>query len=237
MHKFTIFTIIFSIMVVFVVAELVINDYWGDDFASETQLESVVTETEEEVAEVVIDDEITEETLEEEVVEGDTTDPELRGDEEIVETAIEEPVVVESTDENLIDSLVPQLGLMEPILETSDFDGLIYGFWDVADDFTEFTVMKHKIFDGTEYVGTIYEIQTNSEIQTFGAYEVLRQNAETSESGDINENNAYGEASFYFNHSDKTNTVFLTFQQDGVVYSFEYPHGYHSTIRALIDLL
>ncbi len=224
MHKFTIFTILLSVIVIFVVAELVVNDYMGDDFASEEITEEVVEE-----------DEIPAEPITEEVVAD--VDPELRGDEaEVGET--EEVITEETTYEAVLtQEIFAQTGVTEPVLTTSFYDGLVYGFWDTSEEFAELTVLKHKLFDGADYLGTVYEIQPNSAIDLFTTYETLRSVAEASETGEINENNAYGEASFYFNHDTKISMVFLVLRQNGVIYAFEYSPSYHSQMSSLIELL
>lgn len=227
MHKFTIFTILLSVVVVFIVADLVVSDYWGDDFASEEQLAQ---------------NEESSEVIPEEVVE-----PELRGDEEAPgeETPIDEtpaaeetPIIEEVAFTTIVtQELLLQAGFTDSQVTTELYSDLIYGFWEVTESFSEFVVLQHKLFQGAEYVGTIYEIQTPTEVDHFEAYEVLRERATTSTSGTINENNSYGDASFYFNHTTKTNTVFLTISKNQTVYALEYATSGHAKMRALIDLL
>jgi len=212
MHKFTIFTILLSIIVILVVAELVMNDYLGDDFAEEQVVEDVVED-------VVVED------VEEDVVA--PIDTELRGDEDEVGEIVG----------TLTQELLATLDLAEPVVTTALYDDLIYGFWDASEDFSEMTVLQHKLFDGASYIGVVYEVQPKSAIELFTAYETLRQLAESSENGSINENDYYGDASFYFNHNTKTNTVFLVLRQNDIVYALEYSSDYHVTMRSLIELL
>jgi len=204
-------------MIVFVVSDLILNDYWGDDFASDEQVEE----------DVVVDEET---NLDSEVV---VVDDELKGDEEVEEVS----VVLDLPKGNITAEFAQQLNLIEPVLTTNEYDGLVYGFWDVSEDFSDYTVLHHNLFDGPDFVGSIYETTLTSEIQTFHVYSTLRGLASTSGEGAINENDAYGDASFYFNHSTKTNTSFLTMQKGDSVYAFEYSHDYHENIRSLIELL
>jgi len=228
MHKFTIFTILLSVCVVLIVADLVLHDYWGEDFASQ--------------------DAITEQTSPDETVPDETpvspgastdlttpTDPEFYGDEEDnPTTSTTEPPEVQPT---LTQALTADLGLTEPILETESYTGLIYGFWDLSASLNGATVLRHKLFDGTTFLGSIYEIRGTTDVDLFSLYEALRTLANTSDTGTINENNAYGEASFYFNHSVKTNTVFLTVRTQNAVYAFEYAPSAHVQMKKLISLL
>jgi hypothetical protein len=225
MHKFTIFTILLSVIVVFVVAELVVNDYMGDDFVAEEVTEEVVDPEmrgdEEEVGEEAPDEE---ETPEEVSVE------EISVEEVIVE---EEP----SFEALLTDEVLTSTTITEPVLTTAFYDGLVFGFWDTSEEFTELVVLKHKLFDGATYMGSIFEIQPGSAIDLFTAYETLRSVSEASDTGEINENNAYGDASFYFNHATKTNMVFLVVRLSDVIYSLEYSPTYHGQMRSLIEVL
>lgn len=213
MHKFTIFTILLSAIVVLIVADVVLNDYWGEDFASET----------------VLEEEISSNWVTTEVV-----NPESRGDDD--ESPVPELSIPEAS--SIITSeLLVEAGLTTPDLITEPYDGLIYGFWDVAEAFADWTVWRHKIFVAANYVGSIYEVRTPTEVDVFEAYQTLLDLAVESESGEFNETNAYGEGSFYLNHSSKTNTVFLVLYKNGSVYAFEYSPSYHVQIRSLIDLL
>lgn len=228
MHKFTIFTIILSIMVLFVVADLVLNDYLSGEHATDVVAESPIA---------VVDDPT--------VIE----DPELRGDEEEIpdeptevieeEVPVVEDVLVASGLGGVVtQELVASLNLLEPRLETVEFDGLVYGFWERSDELDGFLILEHTVFDGPNFVATIYEIQGENEIQTFAAYEGFRQIALTSPLGNVNENNSYGDGSFYFNHSTKLNTSYLVTRKELGVYLFQYGHDVHQTfVRPLIEAL
>lgn len=240
MHKFTIFTILLSVCVVLIVADLVLHDYWGEDFASENATteqtlpnENIPDETspDETVSDEIASDSST--TPMEDatsITSGVVTDPEFYGDEEDNPA----PSEIQPT---LTQALTADLGLTEPILETESYTGLIYGFWNLSTALNGTPLLRHKLFDGTTFLGSIYEIQGATEVDLFSLYEELRTLASTSNTGTINENNAYGEASFYFNHSVKTNTVFLAVRTKNAVYAFEYAPSAHVQMKKLISLL
>lgn len=259
MHKFTIFTILLSVCVVLIVADLVLHDYWGEDFASQNAA-TEQTIPDETTLDETTPNEITGDSSTTPVTDGTTatpnsstdstlaTDPELYGDEEDNPTDIgtvtpndsgETTTVVDETALNptLTQALTADLSLIEPILETESYTGLIYGFWDLSASLNGSIILRHKLFDGTTFLGSIYEIQGATEVDLFSLYEALRTLARTSDTGTINENNAYGEASFYFNHSVKTNTVFLTVRTQNAVYAFEYAPSAHVQMKKLISLL
>lgn len=231
MHKFTIFTILLSVCVVLIVADLVLHDYWGEDFASQDAITEQTTPDETSLDETSPDETVPDETTPDEIA---ITDPELYGDEEDNPSEIGTETALKPT---LTQALTADLGLTEPILETESYTGLIYGFWDLSASLNGATVLRHKLFDGTTFLGSIYEIQAATDVDLFSLYEALRTLASTSGTGTINENNAYGEASFYFNHSVKTNTVFLTVRTQKAIYAFEYAPSAHVQMKKLISLL
>ena len=202
MHKFTIFTIILSAVVILLTAELVVNDYW--DSEAESMQASVLT------------------------VEGE---PKI--DEEIEQDIVEEPI--EEALPYFEETFLQEIGLLEPRTLEEPFAGLIYGFWDLSESLNGIEVEVVSLFDGPDFLGTLYVLPTENEIQTFGVYEALRKSAQTSDKGEINETNMYGDESFYFNHHAKTSTVFLTVRKDSMIYAMQYEPEIHEPIRRLIE--
>lgn len=247
MHKFTLFTIGLSVVVILVVAEVVVNNYFGEDFAKngpsveENADDLVVPEV---VAEVTDDVAVTEEISDDVPAEDSpilTSQPdlELRGDEEVIaEVSDEVPVLPVQPIGKITTELLTNIGVLEPRIENAPSQGLVFGFFDVEKEFSGWSAVEYTLFDGPNFIGTVYEIGTDNELQAFGAYETLRQKAEGSSLGKMNENNSYGEASFYFNHSTKTNTVFLVVRLGLEVYALQYSPTYHgSIIKPLLEKL
>ncbi len=236
MHKFTLFTIGLSVIVILVVAEVVVNDYLGEDFAEKDQAIQ---------AEVVEEELMVEAAGETEEQGPSVVDSEVRGDEgdspelsSPLAEATAEPAGPEAPQGTLTPELLASIGVLEPKVETVAFNGLVFGLFDVQEEFSGFTVLEESLFDGSNFIGVIYEIATENELQTFGAYETLRQKAQGSSLGTVNENNNYGEASFYFNHATKTSTVFLVVQKTGHVYAMQYSPSYHgSVMKPLLEKL
>lgn len=221
MHKFTIFTIVLSIMVMFVVGELVLNDTLKRD-DSHTEVTAVETEA------------LAEATPEAEALPDATATPSAETGQ--AEATPEVKAVGNAVSTRFTKELFVSLGVLEPRTDSESFDGLLFGFLDVKAALSGFGVVTTAVFDGTQFVGTFYEIPADSETRTFGAYEGLRQAAQLSPTGTINENNSYGEGSFYFNHYTKTGVNFLIVRKGTAVYAFEYNPTYHvSLIRPLLE--
>lgn len=226
MHKFTIFTIILSIMVILVVADLVVGDFSNPD--SSEQAPVVATS-----APLFDPDPLVEDA------EIRTDEPAVDAEVELAETSVVAvPALEQPLSGHLTAELIEGMSLVEPRLETEALVGPLFGLWDVTTPLAGFVVLAHQVFDGPNFVATVFEIQGDNEIQTFAAYEALRQLALTSPLGTVNENNNYGDGSFYFNHSTKLNTVFMVIRKGMGVYAFQYaPPSHHTFVRPLIDKL
>lgn len=213
MHKFTIFTIIFSIVVMVIVAELVIHDYLKGGFLASPQGE--------------IQKEIPEEISEETAGEVSKTAAEI---------SEEEAGIGETTTRKITTDLLAQAGFENPIYKQIDFSGLIFQIIDLK-DLEESAGFSGNVFEEEEFAGTVYEIHFETETEVFRAYELARAEALASEKGSTNETNSFGEASFYFNHADKPKTVFLVVQIGNSLYAFEYSHRNHLKFKELVDFL
>lgn len=73
------------------------------------------------------------------------------------------------------------------------------------------------------------------------AYQVVQDTALTLKKTTFNVNitNKYGDASFYLNNKDRSDTAFLVVLYKGIniVYLFEYPKTLHDSVRQIISLL
>lgn len=209
MHKFTIFTIIFSIVVVITVGELVIHDYLERKSGAEE------VEVEESTEEAVIEEEIA-------------------GEEEVVveEEPVFEPVASMpgmdfvafgfAEGAALTEKNFPETGMFSLLEYTSSASQGFY--WE--------------LFEGEEYAGGIYEIVCENPTEAFTVYTDLRESGISKpDSGEVNETNSYGETSFYFNHSTKTTTVFLVVLSEDKVYGFTYSHKYHNAFKELFSII
>lgn len=157
-------------------------------------------------------------------------------EEGIVDLSEEEPdlTVLESS---LSTQVLVQAGFLNPVLKDTIFSGLVFQFISFADQ-NEATLYQWNVFDGEEYIGSIYEIKYPTETGSFQGYLALRERAMSlTDLGTVNEVNNYGDASFYFNHKTKVKTVHLVVRTGTDIYGFEYGQGYHEKMKNVFDSL
>lgn len=90
--------------------------------------------------------------------------------------------------------------------------------------------------DGATVV-SITEIALKDEIRALQLYTLLQNKTKTYIDLSLNETNAYGDRSFYINHTKKPDEAFLTVKVGKMIYSFAYVKFYHPEIKKLIQLL
>ena len=209
MHKFTIFTIIFSVVVVITVGELVVHDYLErHDDKVEVSVEEEAQPEENVAVEVESEDEVI--VAEQDMPEVDMT-PYLTG----------------------LD--YASFGFAEGVeLREKDFMG-VFTFLQYESSASE--PYYWEIFEGEEYAAGIYEIICENPTEAFTVYTDLRESGVASENGDVNEVNIYGEASFYFNHSTKTTTIYKVILGEDRVWAFTYAHKYHDPFKGVFEVL
>ncbi|MFA4814801.1 MAG: hypothetical protein WC924_02460 [Candidatus Gracilibacteria bacterium] len=165
-------------------------------------------------------------------VEGETSDAESVP----VDLSEEDPslTVLESS---LSSQLFTQAGFLDPVLKDTVFSGLVFQFISFADQ-DEATLYQWNLFDGEQYIGSIYEIKYPTETGSFQGYLALRERAMSLTAiGTVNEANNYGDACFYFNHKTKVKTVHLVIRTGADIYGFEYGQSYHEKMKNVFDSL
>lgn len=68
-------------------------------------------------------------------------------------------------------------------------------------------------------------------------YEFLKEKCASGSTVSINETNQFGSSSFYMNDTLRQDIAFLTVKYDFLVYSFSYPKVYHKQVSNLIKLI
>lgn len=225
MQKFTVFSIILSLVVVLAITDVLFHNYLGAP--AQISTETVTTATE---ATPVEDTPLTLPT------DTSTNDSVTNTD------SSQEPVQLQEVPEGAIPSslttaLFESSGLELPTLKSTPFSGLVFQFLNFADT-SEATVYQWNLFSGAAFVGTIYEIKYPTDTGGFQGYLNLRDEAKTlTDLGSVNEVNNYGDASFYFNHKTKVKTVHLMVRVGANLYGFEYSQTYHEKLKNVFDSL
>ncbi len=210
MQKFTVFSIILSMTLLLVLGDLVVHDYLKAGAETIPVLEKAADTGSTSVLNTLIPDETVEEVVELPVIE--------------VEASLQADTFASA-------------GFSSPILKEAIYSGLIFQFipFSEADNAT---VQQSHLFNGEEFVGTVYEVAYPTETASFQGYLTLRERSKSlAHLGSIYEANTSGDSSFYFNHDAKTKTVHLIMRSGNTVYAFEYAHLHHESMKNVFDLI
>jgi len=211
MQKFTVFSILLSLAVILGIADIIFNDYLN----GEASVTPVVEEDYLPIEEEVIEEEIIEE-------ENGSEEVDLSEDQAFLEP-------------NLGLELFEESGFSSPVLKDTIFSGLVFQFISFSDQ-KDATIYQWNLFDGEQYIGSIYEIRYATETGSFQGYLSLRERAGgLANLGTVNEVNNYGDASFYFNHKTKVKTIHLVFRSGASIYAFEYSQSAHDKMKKAFD--
>lgn len=202
MQKFTVFSIILSLCVIFILGDMVFHGYLNTSVLQVEEVSQTGSGTEVE-------------PLVENVQLSSSDIPEAK-----------------LTTEDFITA-----GFENPVLKDAVFDGNIFSFLTFSDQ-SDAYVYQWNFFDGETFVGSIYEVEYKSDTGGFQAYLTLRNRAvKLLDLGDVNETNSYGDASFYFNHKAKKNTVHLVIRKGGTIYAFQYAYSGHDKMKNLFEIV
>lgn len=229
MQKFTAFSILLSIIVVLATVDVLFHGYLGGE---QVAAEDEAQVDEENAMDTPVDTEVDSSVnpVDEEVISEVSPDANSEADESVELQEVE----MESW---ITGDLLSQAGFMSPVVKEALFSGLIFQiipFNDGADSQT----LQLNFFDGETYVGTFYEIVYATDTGSFQGYLNLREAAKSlTELGTVNEINMYGDASFYFNHKSKVNTVHMVALYGKRIYGFEYASDAHEKMKKMFDNL
>ncbi len=218
MPKFTWITIFLSIFITVVVTEVVINEYKIENETSAYNEDLQTTEN----------PDITDNS------EGqNSTDNQDQLENNNEDTLASIKFTKEDT--LITKEILSSVKIENPTIKKLDFSGKIFEEIDIEDE--KDYVIEENIFSAESYIGTVYEIHFNGPIDADSYYEEILSLAKKLENVDINENNSFGEKSFYINDSQKKNTVQIISKNDKYIFGFKYPHTSHSTFKTLSKIL
>ena len=218
MQKFTVFSIILSLSVVLILSDMIFHDYLGEGAANTLELSP---------ADVIYDADV---TLPDEL----TYDSGIDSTEmALIELAEEIDITV--LHPGMTEELFVEAGFFDPTLKDTIFSGYVFQFIGFSDQ-TDAFIYQWNLFDGQDFIGSVYEIKYPSEMGGFQGYLSLRERAELlTDLGTVNEVNIYGDSSFYFNHVSKTKTVHKVVRSGANVYAFDYAYSHHDKMQKVFE--
>ncbi len=224
MNKLTIAFIVITIVVVLVVGTLLgIRHFSPNQAESDNQIKGVISE-----------EQITDEKTDEEPPVADF--PAIVSPFDTVDTVETETTTAEPVYPKIDITKVVNAGFKVADLVSEDFKGTIFKNIDIS----EYNDDNHKQFiitESEEYAGTIDElIFPNSDI-ALEVYNSIKTKITDTGEFIINETNQYGDHSFFANHNEEKNSVFLVVKIKERLYTLYYPAKNHNKMKNLINLL
>jgi len=220
MQKFTIFSAILSISIILVIGDVLTHGYLNEESTEEIVEEAMETL----------------ETIETTEKEENTDQPPAEDEETNESVDLSSETDLKVLIPNFSEDILLESGFFDPVLKDSIYSGFVFQFIPYTD--ADAFVYQWNIFDGESYIGSIYEMKYPNETASFQGYLALRQaGSSKTDIGTVNEVNNYKDASFYFNHNTKTQTVHLVIRSGQNVYAYEYAHRYHESMKNLFNLV
>jgi hypothetical protein len=256
MQKFTVFSILLTIIIVVVVAEIIVTDYlpkWNNGGEYTSMLDFALPESLD-VGETtgvnIFGSGLNDLVANSEPV----TTPIVRVPEDAVDliNMVEETVSLadSSSDLDFEDSSfvnytpnvyireeqVRSAGFATAYLEDDTHDGYFFKSIYVG-DLNDVELKKTIVRDASRLFAKVYVFSFGPNTSISSAYETLKVRAAEGLNVEINSNNEFGDASFYMNDVKRQSTAFLTVKIASNIYGFSYPKEYHPQIKNLIKLI
>jgi hypothetical protein len=227
MQKFTIFTVILSVIIITIIAELVVQDYLQKVYSPLVQTNTLGTSNFDDFIAPFADK-----------AEEDTGTQELadRIKELIPSTTNNSIEVVASKPFDEIIKLAPALQIPNLAFEQVTYENRLFQLIDT----TSLNLSGAAAADinvGSAAIGSSYELKSRTPVDAEKNFDEIRILANSFPSIDTNQTNQFGDRSFYINHLVKVGEVFLVVQQDAVIYAFSYKKEYHETFKTFFGVL
>lgn len=233
MTKFTIFTVILSISVITVTADLAIRDYFAQDMQA-----NVLEDISPVISEGASQDEEDQDSNSQNAAaaSANPTVDQIANETTNDRTDAGEPApIVIPSGTTITQEIVRQAGFSGDLQE-KEFSGKVFQLLDITKIPVDNMAVYEIAQDGIGIV-SITEVSLRDEIRALQLYILLQNKTKTYIDLSLNETNAYGDRSFYINHAKKPDEAFLTVKIGKMVYAFAYVKTYHPQLKNLIKLL
>lgn len=133
--------------------------------------------------------------------------------------------------------LVQEAGFENPDVSIEKFDGLIFDDYDIS-EFQDDEHIRYVITEYDEHAGIINELIYPTEDVAQGVYAQLKTKMSDKDAlYTVNETNQYGKASFFANHQEETNSVFLVVKFTDRLYTLHYPAKNHNKMKNILETI
>ncbi len=150
------------------------------------------------------------------------------------------PLIIESDNTSPFATIdkakMDEAGFTDADLNLSPFSGIVFGNIDIK-EYRDDEHVSYMIMDNGEFAGTINELVFPNEEIAKEVYLSIKQKITDDENFIINETNQYGDMSFFSNHTEQKNSVFLVVKIYDRLYTLHYPAKNHNKMKNLINSL
>jgi hypothetical protein len=221
MQKFTLFTIIFAVIVLSITAELVTQDYLAKLYPQNSAANLLAT----------IDDP----NLDKDEPEVDK-ELEAEADADAEEEKSEETESKENDPAENIDPIAKIKSAADRIAQNFRPSDL-FDVKELDPDDVSLGTLSVAVGEQKTLIGAAYELPFPDKTDARRFYTRIKSEAKAASDIDTNETNQFGENSFYINHQAKVAQVFLVTLKGDKVYAFAYKNEYHETMKPFLGLL
>ncbi len=267
MKRFTVFTVILTVIIVVVLSEVVVNDYLPRFAKDPTSADNMALDLPDTLdlssgaANVLgadvdfskIPDSNYPDMVYEEISLNDSADllpvPEdtyLEVPADPIPTYVaDESDISDFEDDNFV-SFSTNVYIREDMIKSAGFVG---GYLEneahngylyktiYLNDLPDVEVSKYAIRTEESLFAKVYVFKVGGLSSVSEVYEVLKMRATDGLDVEVNDVADYGDEAFYMNDARRSEVAFLTVRMGAVLYGFSYPKDYHAQIKNLITLI
>jgi len=230
MHKFTIFTVVFAVLMLSVVTELALSKYKASVFLS--QVEQQVEQPYDSQSNMDSSEALISETLNQDLLSA--------------QAAIQEPVPQASIKQKSItDVFRPKsrfvMFLPSLIIDSLnhfelDFDGKLFATIDTS-KLSASTIYNLQILQKNSEIAMVNELHFENTSQAQLAFNIIQATADSYKQIDTNVTNEFGSESFYINNPAKVDRAFLVIRYQDIIYALNYKRDFHSAFKDFFPVL
>jgi len=217
MHKFTIFTVVFAVMMLSVVTELALSQYKASSFLTqiEQKAETTVTQQEESILK-------------------DSLNENLNAAQVAIAAPIPEVKQKSISDvfrqKSKFIMFIPSLYLDGLNYFEVDFDGKIFSTID-SSNLNANTIYNIQLLQNNNEVAIVNELHFDDTSKSQLAFNIIQATASSYNQVQTNITNEFGSESFYINNPSRVDRAFVVIRHEKVIYALNYQRDIHSQLK------
>ena len=223
MHKFTIFTVVFAVLMLSVVTELALSQFKASSFLAQIEQRAEQTVTKQE--ESLLKDSLNEDLNSAQVALAAPI-PEVK------QKSIKDVFRPKSK----FIMFIPSLYLDALNYFEIDFDGKIFSTID-SSNLNANTIYNIQLLQNNNEVAIVNELHFDDTSKSQLAFNIIQATASSYNQVTTNVTNEFGSESFYINNPSKVDRAFLVIRHEKIIYALNYQRDLHSPLKEFYKTL